>query len=136
MPHGGVEDFDVSTADKEGTFDSLLKVLDQHFEYDARVQLPAGFDSYSGISHRAGQTLVEFVTLHSGHLKRLQKHKVDLLASVQGGHLLRSCNLSREQRQPKTLRAPQLEVTKVTEALYLVLGQDHKAAVNQGLGDR
>ena len=29
-----MEDFDVTTADKEGTFEQILKVLDQHFEYD------------------------------------------------------------------------------------------------------
>lgn len=131
-----VEDFDVATADKEGTFESLLKQLDQHFEYDARVQLPADFDSYFGISRRAGQSLMEFVTLHNEHLKRLQKHKVDLPVSVQGWHLLRSCNLTREQRQLITLRAPHLEVSKVTEALYLVLGQDYKAAVNVNNPDR
>ena len=29
-----MEDFHVTTAGKEGTFEQILKVLDQHFEYD------------------------------------------------------------------------------------------------------
>ena len=48
--------------------------------------------------------------------------------AFQGWHLLRKCNLTKEQRQLINLRAPQLEKKKVIEALYLVLGQDHRAA--------
>ena len=123
-----LEDFDVATADKEGTFDSIIKKLDGHFEYDARVQLPQDLDSYFNISRRQGQTLMDFVTMHDEMHRKLQKHGVDLPASVQGWHLLRRCNLTKEQRQLITLRAPQLEKTKVIEALYLVLGQDHRSA--------
>ena len=35
-----------------------------------------------------------------------------------------------------TLRAPQLEISKVTEALYLVLGQDYKHTTQAGFHDR
>ena len=45
---------------------------------------------------------------------------------MQGWHLLRQCGLTREQKQLVNLRAPTLELTKVTEALYLILGQDYK----------
>jgi len=37
-----------------------------------------------------------------------------------GWHLLRKCGLTKEQRQLVTLRAPQLELTKNVEALYLI----------------
>ena len=51
-------------------------------------------------------------------------------------HLLRRCNLTKEQKQLITLRAPQLEIFKVTEALYLVLGQDYKHTTQAGFYDR
>lgn len=108
-----MEDFDVTTAKKEGTFEQILKVLDQHFEYDSRVQHPADFDAYFGLSRKSGQSLIEFVTLHDEHLKRLSKHGVGLPNSVQGWHLLRRCNLTKEQKQLITLRAPQLEIPKL-----------------------
>ena len=65
-----MEDSDVTTAEKEGAFEGILKILDQHFEYDSRVQLPADFDAYFGLSRRSGQSLMEFVTLHNEHLKQ------------------------------------------------------------------
>ena len=58
-----MEDFRVTTAGKEGTFEQILKVLDQHFEYDSRLQLPADFDAYFGLSRKSGQSLMEFVNL-------------------------------------------------------------------------
>ena len=56
-----VEDFDVAKAE-DNAFQDLLKLLDQHFEYDSRVQIPSDFDGYFGLSRRAGQTLLSFVT--------------------------------------------------------------------------
>ena len=44
-----MEDFDVTTTEKEGSFEGILKTLDQHFENDSRVQLPADFDAYFGL---------------------------------------------------------------------------------------
>ena len=35
-----VEDFDVSKAEDTSAFQDLIKLLDQHFEYDSRVRLP------------------------------------------------------------------------------------------------
>jgi hypothetical protein len=57
-----VEDFDVAKAEEDNAFQDLLKLLDQHFEYDSRVQIPSDFDGYFGLSRRAGQTLLSFVT--------------------------------------------------------------------------
>ena len=57
-----VEDFDASKAEEDTAFQDLLKLLDQHFEYDSRVQLPSDFDGYFNLSRRAGQTLLSFVT--------------------------------------------------------------------------
>ena len=96
-------------------------------EYDTRVQLPSDFDGYIGLSRRAGQTLLSFITEHDELNWRLEKHKVALPDAVQGWHLLRKANLTREQKQLIALRAPQLEKKKVIEALYFVLGQDFKA---------
>jgi hypothetical protein len=41
-----VEGFDLDKIDKEGTFDDLMKLLDNAFRYDSRVRLPQDFDAY------------------------------------------------------------------------------------------
>ena len=61
---------------------------------------------------------------------------VTLPGAVRGWHLSRKANLTREQKQLITLRAPQLEKKKVIEALYSVLGQDFKAGGHQHGSDR
>ena len=124
-----VEDFDIALAEKDTAFSDILKLLDKHFQYDDRVQLPSDFDAYFGLSRRQGQTLLSYVSDHEDQLKKLDRHGVKLPESVQGWHLLRKCNLSREQRQLVNLRAPTLEKGKVIEALYLIFGQDHKASI-------
>ena len=123
-----VEDFDIALAEKDTAFADILKLLDKHFQYDDRVQLPSDFDAYFGLSRRQGQTLLSYVADHEDQLKKLDRHGVKLPESVQGWHLLRKCNLTREQRQLVNLRAPTLEKGKVIEALYLIFGQDHKAS--------
>ena len=123
-----VEDFDIALAEKDTAFSDILKLLDKHFQYDDRVQLPSDFDAYFGLSRRQGQTLLSFVSDHEDQLKKLDPHGVKLPESVQGWHLLGKCNLTREQRQLENLRAPTLEKGKVIEALYLIFGQDHKAS--------
>ena len=123
-----LEDFDVADAEKETAFQDILKVLDKHFQYDDRVQLPADFDAYFGLSRRQGQTILNYVTDHDDQLKKLERHGIQLPAEVQGWHLLRKCNLTKEQRQMITLKAPSLEKNAIVEALYLILGQDHKAS--------
>ena len=42
-----LEDFDIADAEKETAFQDILKILDKHFQYDDRVQLPSDFDSYT-----------------------------------------------------------------------------------------
>lgn len=123
-----VEDFDVSKAEDESSFAELLKLLDGHFQYDDRVQLPADFDGYFGLSRKPNQTLLSFVSDHDECHRKLEKHNVSLPDAVQGWHLLRKANLTKEQRQLVTLRAPKMERQKVIEALYLLLGQDYKAS--------
>ena len=123
-----LEDFDVSTAEGENAFDDIMKKVDQHFQYDDRVRLPGDFDAYFVMSRKSGQSIMEYVTRHDEYNRRLQRHGIELPESVQGWHLLRKCNLTKEQRQLINLRAPQLEKKKVIETLYLVLGQDHRAA--------
>ena len=123
-----VEDYDIAQAEKDTAFPDLLKLLDKHFQYDDRVQLPSDFDAYFGLSRRHGQTLLSYVSDHEDQLKKLDRHGVKLPESVQGWHLLRKCNLTKEQRQLVNMRAPTLEKGKVIEALYLILGQDHKAS--------
>ena len=126
-----MEEFDPSTSEKEGVFEEILAKLDTHFEYDSRVQLPADFDAYFGLSRKTNQSLMEYVTLHDELLRKLGKHNIILPDAVQGWHLLRRANITKEQRQLITLRAPLLEKKKVVEALYLVLGQDHRAVAHQ-----
>eukprot|EP00435_Cladocopium_sp_Y103_P055307 s1238_g18.t1 len=111
-------------AEKPESFATIIKSLDAHFkQYDARVQLPSDFDGYFNLQRKQGQTLLSYVSDHSGMHKKLEN---SLPSAVQGWHLLRQCGLTREQKQLVTLRAPSLDLTKVTEALYLILGQDYK----------
>jgi len=124
-----LEDFDIADAEKETAFQDILKILDKHFQYDDRVQLPSDFDSYFGLVRKQGQTLLNYVTDHDDQLKKLERHGIQLPAEVQGWHLLRKCSLTKEQRQMITLKAPTLEKNAIVEALYLILGQDHKASV-------
>ena len=117
-----VEDFDVSKAEEESAFDGLLKLLDGHFQYDDRVQLPVDFDNYFSLTRKPNQTLLSFVSAHDEYHRKLEKHNVTLPDVVQGWHLLRKANLTKEQHQLVTLRAPQLE-RKVVEALCLILAK-------------
>jgi hypothetical protein len=71
---------------------------------------------------------LSFVSAHDECHRKLEKHNVSLPDAVQGWHLLRKANLTKEQRQLLTLRAPKMERQKVIEALYLLLGQDYKAS--------
>ena len=59
-----VEDFDVTKAEEESAFDGLLKLLDGHFQYDDRVQLPVDFDNYFSLTRKPNQTLLSFVSDH------------------------------------------------------------------------
>ena len=122
---------DVEKKQADEHFNKLLKLLDAAFEYDNRVQLPADFDRYFvHLQRRSGQSLLQYVTEHDECLRRLSDHKIDLPKAVQGWHLLRKAGLTREQKQLIMTQAPTLERMKVQEAMFLVLGQDHKAAVS------
>ena len=104
-----VEDFPLDKLEDAKTFDALLDILDKSFQYDARVQLPADFDFYFGMHRKVGQSLLEHCTAHDDAVRRLAKHDVTLSKAVQGWHLLRSANLTKEQKQLVTLRAPNME---------------------------
>ena len=126
-----LESFPVEDVEKTGAFDRVLKTLDKAFEYDNRAQLPADFDRYFvSFQRRPGQTLLDFCTEHDELYNRLADHSVTLPTQVQGWHLLRKAGLSREQRQLVVTQAPTLERNKVQEALFLLLGQDHKAVAS------
>ena len=60
-----MENFDVTTAEKKGSFEGILKILDQHFEYDSRMQLPTDFDAHFGLLRKSEQSLMEFVSTTS-----------------------------------------------------------------------
>lgn len=128
-----LESFDVGEAEQPGALDKILKVLDKAFKYDSRVTLPTDFDKYfAGFHRRPGQTMLQYVTEHDELYHRLEEHKVTLPNSVQGWHLLRRAGLTREQRQLVTTQAPGLEKAKVQEALFLIMGQDHRSVAGQG----
>ena len=121
------QDWSLEELEKESSFDRIIATLDANFQYDARVQLPNDFEGYFNLLQRtSGQTLLMFVADHEEAYRKLQQHKVELPASVQGWHLLRRASISKEQRQMVTLKAPSLEKKDVIEALYLLLGQDYK----------
>ena len=56
----------------------------------------------------------------------LETNNINLPVAVQGWHLLRRANLSKEQRQLVMTQAPGLEKTKIQETLFLLFGQDFK----------
>lgn len=97
--------FDLETAETPGSFEAVIKILDGHFEYDARVQLPSDFDGYFGLQRRQGQTLLSYVSGHAEMHKELVKHGVSLPTAVQGWNFLRQCGLTREQQSSSTGRA-------------------------------
>ena len=120
------QDWGIEELEKEDAFKKVIETLDANFSYDAKVQLPTDFEAYFNLLQRSpGQTLLLYVADHEEAYRRLQQHRIELPASVQGWHLRRS-GLSREQRQLITLKAPNLEKNAVIEALYLILGQDYK----------
>ena len=122
-----VEDFNLDDASKDSAFKDLLKKLDTAFQYDARVQLPNDFDNYFNLSRSAGQTLLQYVTLHDELYRRIGDHNVTLPGAVQGWHMLRRSNLTKDQRQLVLTQAPGLEKNKIQEALFLLFGQDYRS---------
>ena len=47
-----MEDFNLDDCEKTPAFDSIIKLLDGHFEYDTRVQLASDFDGYFGLQRK------------------------------------------------------------------------------------
>ena len=128
-----LENFPIEDIEKTGAFEKILKILDKAFEYDKSVQLPTDFDKYfTGLHRRPGQSLLEFTTEHDHLYNKLSDHDVTLPGKVQGWHLLRRAGLTREQRKLVTAQAPTLERNKVQEAMFLLLGQDHKTVAGGG----
>ena len=122
-----LENFPIEEIEKAGAFEKILKTLDKAFEYDKSVQLPTDFDKYfSGLHRRPGQSLLEYTTEHDHLYNKFSDHDVTLPGKVQGWHLLRKAGLTREQRQLVIAKVPTMERNKVQEALFLLLGQDHK----------
>ena len=50
--------------------------------------------------------------------------------AVQGWHMLRRSNLTKDQRQLVLTQAPGLEKVKIQEALFLLFGQDYRAGLS------
>ena len=111
-------------------FDTILELLDKAFAYDNRVQMPQDFENFFSYGVRKpGATMLQFCAEFDEKFRKVQAHGVKLPSQVLGWFLLKKANITQEQRQMVLTQAPGLERTKVQEALYLILGQDHKAAV-------
>ena len=65
-----LEDFDLETVEKPEAFQAVIKIVDAHFEYDSRVQLPSDFDGYFNLQRRQGQTQDYKQSVHSHHDRR------------------------------------------------------------------
>ena len=125
-----MEHYELKKVESESSFDEIMQMLDKAFQYDNIVQLPQDFENFfTHLSRKPGSTLLQYVTDFDEKLRRLEVHDVKLPDAVQGWFMLKKANLTKEQRQLITTQAPSLERLKVQEALYLVLGQDYKAAV-------
>jgi hypothetical protein len=128
-----LENFPIEEIEKTRAFNKMLKILDKAFQYDKTGQLPNDFDRYfTGLQRRPAKSLLEYTTEHDHLYSKLADHDVTLPSKVQGWHLLRRAGLSREQKQLVTTQAPNLERNKVQEALFLILGQDHKTVAGGG----
>ena len=119
--------------EKSGAFEKILTILDKVFENDKTVQLPSDFDKcFTGLHPRRGQSLLEYTTEHDHLYNKLSDHNVALPGKVQGWHLLRRAGLTKEQGQLVTAQAPSMERNEVQEAIFFILGQDHKTVAGGG----
>ena len=84
---------------------------------------------FSHLSRKPGETLLSSITNHDEKLGKVEEHGIKIPDEVQGWLLPKRANVTREQRQMVVTQAPKLEQLRVQESLYLILGQDHKAAV-------
>ena len=124
-----VENYDLSKIDGDTAFEDLMKTLDKAFQYDARVRLPQDFDGcLSHLFRKRGETPLSFITNHDEKLRKVEEHGTKIPDEVHGWLLLKRANVTREQRQMVVTQAPKLEKLRVQVSLYLILGQDHKAA--------
>ena len=93
-----LEDFPLKDLELESTFNAVLKILDAAFQYDDRVQLPSDFEAYfMRFQRRGGQTLLAYCTEHEELIKRLDRHKVTLPATVQGWLILRRAGRAQQR---------------------------------------
>ena len=124
-----MEDYDLNKVNDPQAFEKILSQLDAVFQYDDKVEMPSDFTAYFDTAgRRPGQTLLQFVTEHDEKLRRLEKHKVQLPAEVQGWYLLHRAQLSREQKQMIMTQANSLKRNKIQEAMFSILGQDYKSS--------
>ena len=130
-----VEDYDLEKADKPGAFAEILLKLDKAFKYDSKVEMPADFAAYfEHLGRKSNQTLLQFITDHDDKLRKVEKHGVSLPKEVQGYQLLSKANITKEQKQLIMTHAKSLERDKIQEALFTILGQDHRGSVGLSPG--
>ena len=95
-----VENYDFSKIDGESAFDDLMKTLDTALRCDARVRLPQDFDGYfTHLPRKPGQALLSFITNHDEKLQKCWGTWHEIPDEVQGWLLLKTANVTREQRQ-------------------------------------
>ena len=113
------------------SFDAVIALLDGAFQYDNRVRMPQDFDNYFNLTRKPGTSLLSYCTEHDEKYRKVAEHGVKLPDQIQGWLLLRRANLTKEQYQLVLSQAPKLEKLRVQEALFIILGQDHRSAVNR-----
>jgi hypothetical protein len=109
--------------EKSGAFEKILKILDKAFENDKTVQLPSDFTHVVASPSWSTPLSMTISTISS---------LTTLPEKVQGWHLLRRAGLTKEQGQLVTAQAPSMERNQVQEAIFLILGQDHKTVAGGG----
>ena len=73
---------------------------------------------------------MSYVIEHDEKLRKVQEHGIQIPDEVQGWLLLKKSNVTKEQKQMIITQAPKMEKLRIQEALYLILGQDHRSAVS------
>ena len=122
------EDLDLNELEKEGGLEILLKRLDKQWAHDAKVETPTHFDNFFfKMRRKQDHSILEYVTEFHQTLRQISKHKIDLPEEITGWMLVKRAGLTREQEQLiQTHVGSSLTLPSVEQALYLIIGQDHR----------
>ena len=120
-------------------FDQVIKLLDQNFQYDDRVECPKAMDRFFyQLTRRSEQTMLSFMTDFREAKREIEKHNIKLPDEVSAYILLKRCGLTVEQRQMTLTQIGNEKMTeaKVEQAIYYLFGQDYRGRTSHDSRNR